>query len=137
MEYVAEAAHQQGMQFRVSAHGHEIQTDYPMGADEEGIGQRPLELLLSSLATCAGGALAVLLRKGGQRFTGLTVRATGQRRQEHPTVFTSLALEFVVRGPVDRAAVAAALEQSEARICPVWAMLKPGTPISSSFTIES
>ena len=65
----------------------------------------------------------------------VTVRARGQRRSEHPTVFTEIALEFVVHGDLQEPVVAEALEQSEARICPVWAMLKPGTPITSSFQV--
>ena len=38
-------------------------------------------------------------------------------------------------GDVDPARVEHALKLSEAQICPVWAMLKAGTPISSTFTV--
>lgn len=37
---------------------------------------------------------------------------------------------------VDPAIVATALAQSEELICPVWAMLKPGTTLTSSFRID-
>jgi uncharacterized OsmC-like protein len=66
----------------------------------------------------------------------LRVAARGERRSEHPTVFTQIALEFVVGAPADADAVANAIQQSEERICPIWAMLKAGTPITSSFRIE-
>jgi uncharacterized OsmC-like protein len=36
---------------------------------------------------------------------------------------------------VDPARVEHALALSESTICPVWAMLKPGTPVTSSFTV--
>ena len=137
MEYTAEAVHQQGLRFVVTNGPHSVTTDYPLKPDDPGVGPRPLEMLLGSLASCAGGALMALLRRAGQPVGGLKVSARGQRRAEHPTVFTEIALEFVVTGPVDSAAVAKALEQSEASICPIWAMLKPATPISSSFRIES
>jgi uncharacterized OsmC-like protein len=41
-----------------------------------------------------------------------------------------------VGAPADADAVANAIQQSEERICPIWAMLKAGTPITSSFRIE-
>jgi putative redox protein len=135
MEYTVEAIHQEGLRFVATAGPHSVTTDYPLKPDESGGGQRPLELLLASLASCAGGALMVLLRRGGHPVTGLSVRARGQRRSEHPTVFTEIALEFAVRGSLDPSVVAEALRDSEARICPVWAMLKPATPITSSFLV--
>ena len=136
MELRANAVHQEGMRFLVTAGAHSLTTDYPLNADETGIGPRPLELLLGSLASCAGGAMIALLRRAGQTVAGLTVTASGDRRAEHPTVFTAIALEYVVHGPVDPAIVASALAQSEERICPVWAMLRPGTALTSSFRVE-
>ena len=135
MELRASAVHQDGMRFTVTAGSHSLTTDYPLNPDETGVGPRPLELLLASLASCAGGAMVALLRRAGQPVAGLTVTACGDRRAEHPTVFTAIALEFVFRGPVDPSIVASALAQSEERICPVWAMLKPGTALSSTFRI--
>jgi len=136
MEYVAEAAHHDGMRFHVTAGSHEIETDYPLQAEEVGRGPRPLELLLGSLASCAGGSVIALLRRAGQPVGSLKVRARGQRRAEHPTVFTDIALEFIVSGGADPGAVARAVEQSESQICPVWAMLKPGTNITTSIRTE-
>ncbi len=136
MELRASAIHQDGMRFAVTAGSHSLTTDYPLNADETGAGPRPLELLLASLASCAGGAMVALLRRAGQPVAGLTVTACGDRRAEHPTVFTTVALDYVVRGSVDPSIVAGALAQSEERICPVWAMLKPGTLLTSAFRVE-
>jgi uncharacterized OsmC-like protein len=52
-------------------------------------------------------------------------------------VITSIELEFVVTGAVDPARVEHALMLSETHICPVWAMLKTGTPISSSYRVAA
>ncbi len=113
MEYTVEAVHQEGLRFVATAGSHSVATDYPLKPDDAGAGQRPLELLLASLASCAGGALLVLLRRGGHPVAGLTVRARGQRRSEHPTVFTEIALEFTVCGNLGESVVAEALAQSE------------------------
>ncbi len=136
MEYTVEAVQQRAMQFVVSVGPHSVLTDYPLQPDEPGVGPRPLEMLLASLASCAGGSMVALLRRAGQQMTGLRVRARGRRRAEHPTVFTEISLEFVVCGSVDPTAVGKAMEQSEATICPVWAMLKPGTPITATYRME-
>jgi putative redox protein len=124
------------MRFEVTVGPHTIVTDYPLEANVAGAGPRPLEMLLGSLASCAGGALTALLRRSGQPVRDLKVQARAQRRLEHPTVFTEIALEFVVRGDVAESVVARAIEQSESHVCPIWAMLKPGTAITSSFRIE-
>jgi putative redox protein len=137
MEYIVEAVHQGGMRFVTTGGSHSVTTDYPLNPTEQGVGLRPLEMLLASLASCAGGSLIALLQRGGQAVEGLKVTARGQRRAAHPTVFTEIALNFVVRGPVDSSVVAKALEESEAGICPVWAMLKPTTPITASVRVEA
>jgi putative redox protein len=136
MEYIAKAAQLTGMQFTVTTGSHSITTDYPLKPNDLGAGPRPLELLLCSLASCAGGSVVVLLRRAGHPATKVDVTARGQRRTEHPTLFTDIALEFVVHGAIDANIVGEVIEQSESTICPVWAMLKPGTRITSSFRVE-
>jgi putative redox protein len=129
------AMHQGGMRFTAGNGKHTVTMDYPLET-EEGTGLRPLEMLLASLAACSGGTLVALLRRMEQPLQGLEVNARGVRRQEHPTVFTEIALEFVVSGAaVDPAAVARALAQAEQRFCPVWAMVKGGAPITVSYRI--
>ena len=62
--------------------------------------------------------------------------ARGLRRDEHPTVITEIALEFTVHGAgVEPAAVEKALAISEEQVCPVWAMLKDGTPITATYCV--
>lgn len=135
LEAVAELERE--LVFGLESGSHRWVSDYPLQADGKGEGPRPLEMLLASLAACAGGSLAVLLRKQGQAFTALRVRASGRRRDEHPTGFESIQLAFEVAGPgLDEARVRAALDLSEARICPVWAMLKPGVAITASLVLR-
>jgi putative redox protein len=93
-------------------------------------------MLLTSLAVCAGSTVSLVLERMKQPFSGMTVEARGTRRDEHPTVLTDIALEFVVTGTgVETERVAQALDVAEKQLCPVWAMLKPGTPISTSFRV--
>ncbi len=135
-ELTVHAAQQGPMEFAISDGQHEITVDYPLpGSDGELKGMTPLRLLLSSLAGCSGSSVAALLRRDGQPVERVEVTARGQRRDEHPTVITTIDLAFTVHGEVDPSRVEHALRLSEAQICPVWAMLKAGTPVTSSFTI--
>jgi putative redox protein len=117
---------------------HTVTMDYPLpGAESDELaGLTPLRMLLASLAACSGNALAVLLRKMRQPVGEVEIDARGLRRDEHPTVITEIALVFTVHGAgVEPAAVEKALTISEEQVCPVWAMLKGGTRISSSYSI--
>jgi putative redox protein len=135
-ELTVHAVQQGPMEFAISDGEHEVTIDYPLPGSERDLkGMTPLRLLLASLAGCSGSSIAVLLRRDGQPVERVEVTARGQRRDEHPTVMTSIDLEFVVYGAVDPARVEHAVKLSEATICPVWAMLKAGTPVTSSYTV--
>jgi putative redox protein len=134
-ELTVHAEHQGDMRWTAAAGGHAIHMDYPIPAGP-GEGMKPLEILLASLAGCAGNTLVLLMKKMGQVFRGMEIDVRGQRRDEHPTVLTEIALDFTIRGEnIDPAVVQRALSQTEERLCPVWAMLKPGTTIKSAFRI--
>ena len=99
-------------------------------------GYSPLELLLTSLAGCSSQIVVGLLKRMGQEVQDLTVRARGEKREIHPTVFTSVELDFEFRGGrVDGASVEKAFALSEERFCPVWVMLKASTPITAKYRL--
>ena len=98
VECVVRAVHRGGMHFTGVVGDHTFEMDYPLDPGAAGEGPKPMEMLLASLAACAGGSVVALLRRGGHQFDGLTVTARGQRRSEHPTIFTEIALEFAFRG---------------------------------------
>ncbi len=134
-ELSVHAIREGGMCFTASTGEHSVCLDYPLGTGATA-GPTPLQMLLASLAVCAGSTLGLLLERMKQPFSGLQVEARGKRRDEHPTVLTEIALEFVITGAeTDSARVAQALKVAEEQLCPVWAMLKDGTPISTSYRI--
>jgi len=106
--------------------------------DEPVDGFLPLELLLTSLAACSGQVLVGLLKRMGQEVKDLLVHAKGTKREIHPTVLTSIELDFEFRGgTVDGPSVERAIALSEERFCPVWAMLKPIVPITTTHRIKT
>lgn len=131
------AAHQGGMHFTAAARGHTIDIDYPLQDGDDGDGLTSLETLLAALSTCCGNTMVVLLNKMRLPFDGVDVTARADRSEEHPTVLTRIDLDVVVRGDgVDQAAAERALRLGEEQICPVWAMLKPGTPVNATVSVE-
>lgn len=116
---------------------HEVLTDYPLQPADKAAGLKPMELLLAALGACGGSVVARLLGRMGQPVQGVEVEVRGVRRDEHPTVFTEIAMEFAVHGQgVDPGAVSKAIAQADEKLCPVWAMLKPGTPIATTFRVQ-
>lgn len=112
-----------------------IPIDYipPFG---DGKGYMPLELMLMSLASCSGGTIAFLLRKMGKNISGVKVNAKGIRRDQHPTSFQKIILEFILNsGDTQDADIQKAMRLAEESVCPVWAMLKGNVEIITGYKI--
>jgi len=129
------ARHLGDMRVDVDVRGHRLPMDYPVA---EGREATPLEVLLASLAACAANTLnLVLCRKMGANVTSLEVEARAQRREEHPTILTNIELVYHLRGDgLAPETINRAIRIAEDQLCPVLAMLRPGTEISSSWQIE-
>jgi uncharacterized OsmC-like protein len=107
-----------------------LSMDYP---SRPGADPTPLEVLLASLAACAGNTLnMVLRRKIGAKLDSLEVEARAERREEHPTVLTAIELVYHLRGEIAPEVLNRAIRLAEDQLCPVLAMLRQGTKITSS-----
>lgn len=111
-----------------------VYIDYtpPLG---ENMGYTSLELLLLSLSSCVGSALLVVLRKMQKTIIFFEIEAKGQRKQEHPTGFSSIQLEIKVQSPdITVEVLGKALELIEG-LCPVLDIVKGNVEIKYSFVI--
>ena len=129
------AVHQGDMRVDVRVREHVLSMDYPA---EPGKKPTPLGMLLASLAACATNTLnLVLCRKMGAKLHGLEVEARAERRAEHPTILTDIELVYHLRGEaLDQQLVERAIRITEDQLCPVLAMLRPGTKIRSSWIAD-
>jgi putative redox protein len=136
-EVKADITFRGGMRFdgRSGRAGTNVTIDFaPEGEPIDGF--LPLELLVTSLAGCSGQVVIGLLKRMGQEVKDLAVHARGLKKEIHPTVLTSIDLEFEFRGGrLDGASVEKALALSEERFCPVWVMLKAVAPIRSTYRL--
>ena len=126
-----------GMQFVVeTASGHALTIDSGPEVGGNDTGSRPLELVTAGLAGCTAMDVISILRKMQQKVTGLKVHANGQQAPDHPHKFTAIHIEYALIGyGLSEANVARAIQLSETRYCPAMASLRPGAPITSSYTI--
>ena len=112
-----------------------LDTVLEQGGDESGF--RPLELLLIGLAGCTAMDVISILLKKRQDVTGFEVHAHADRAQEHPKVFTTVTIEYILTGHnIDPAAVDRAVELSEKKYCPAQAMLEKAVRIEHIITIR-
>lgn len=110
-----------------------IDYNQPIG---DGEGYTSLELFLISLATCSGSTVSLVLRKMHKDVSGLKITAYGQRREEHPTYFQKILINFELTSKdAEDTDLQKAIKISEETICPVWNMVKNNVDISSEYQI--
>lgn len=97
---------------------------------------KPMELLLISLAGCTAMDVISLLKKMRVNFHDLRVNANAERSDEHPKVFTSINLEYVIYGDdINEEKLKSAIEKSQNKYCPASAMLKEIIPINYTYKV--
>jgi putative redox protein len=109
-----------GVQFLASdEHGHVVVTD------RDGQGFKPPELLLVSLAGCAGIDVVQILEKKRQKFTSIEVRVNKHNALDPPWTIEKIEVEWTVRGRgLKEKAVTQAVQLAEEKYCSVSASLK-------------
>ncbi len=105
-----------------------------VGGDNDGF--RPMELMAISLGGCTAMDVISILRKKRQDVTDFEVRVHTERADQHPKVFTSAEILYLVTGHnVDEAAVVRSIQLSAERYCPAQGMLAKIMPIRLLYEI--
>ncbi|WP_423147652.1 OsmC family protein [Rubrolithibacter danxiaensis] len=92
----------------------------------QGLGVRPMELVLAALASCSSLDLVSILKKQRQEVKDFTVSAQGDRADKIPAVFTKIHLDFKLSGDIDQAKAEKAAELAVKKYCSVHDMLAAG-----------
>jgi len=103
------------------------------GADRAG--PSPTESILAALAACTSMDVDSILRKKRQPVASYRIAVTGQKRDEHPQVYTSIVVEHLVAGDVEPEALRRAVELSATTYCPVNAMLSRSVRIEHRYRL--
>jgi putative redox protein len=96
----------------------------------------PVELLLIAVGSCTAVDVISILEKQRQQVTDYKVEVTGERRAEHPRLFTKIHVHHIVYGRnVSPQAVERAVQLSDEKYCSVAATVRPTAEITTSFEI--
>lgn len=89
----------------------------------EGRGMRPMELLLSSVASCSAMDVVSILKKQREPLEHLRIEIEGTRGEAIPSPFTRMKLVFVAKGAVDEHKLNRAVSLSVEKYCSARATL--------------
>jgi putative redox protein len=102
----------------------------------KGRGFRPPELLMYSIAGCMGIHSYEALLKAGKHVDGVEVETDGERRDDHPKVFTKIMLKFRFKGSdLTDKDIGDAIDVALNKTCSIAAMINKVAPISCEYQI--
>lgn len=102
-----------------------------------GMGFRPMELLLVGLGSCTAMDVLSILRKKRQEITAYRIEVRGDQATDYPHVFTQIYLRHILTGrKLSESAAQRAIELSEGKYCPAYAMLSKAAPISTELQLQ-
>lgn len=126
-----------GLQFVAESAGHSIVIDGAPGFGGD-TGMPPMRLLLLGVAGCSAMDVIHILRNRMRKpLTGLRVVVDADKADEHPKVYTRIALKYLVKGRgLQEKDVRRAIELSNEKFCSAAIMLGKTAEIVTSFEIE-
>jgi putative redox protein len=99
----------------------------------QGLGVRPMELVLMAVGSCSVLDIVSILKKQRQDLQDISVSVEGERADTVPSVFTKIHILFTISGNVDRVKAETAAQLAVKKYCSVHDMLaKGGVDISYS-----
>jgi putative redox protein len=121
-----------GLRFDGSVGGFTV----PLDSGPDATAPSPIQTLLIALAGCTAMDVIEILRKKRLEVTAYEVSVSGERRAEHPRVFTGFEIHHRVRGrDIPLRAVEEAARLSDTKYCAVHAMLEPTVPITTTIEV--
>ncbi len=103
----------------------------------QGLGLRPMQLVLSALASCAAMDLVEIIKKQRMQLDQLNVEVEGTRDESAiPAVFVTINLLFKLEGQLDSNKVLRAVDLALNKYCSVQAMLRSSVTISHQVRVN-
>ncbi|MFL6628850.1 MAG: OsmC family protein [Burkholderiaceae bacterium] len=126
-----------GMAFTAeTGSGHLLTMDGAPDGGGRNLAPRPMETLLAGAGGCTAYDVVLILQRGRHAVTGCQVKATAERAEQDPKVFTKLHLHFTVTGRgVPAAVVERAIALSHEKYCSATVMLGKTAEVTTSFDV--
>ncbi len=98
----------------------------------------PMEVFLQSAAACSGMDILSIIRKKRKTVGNLRIEIEGERAEEHPHVYTSIQVHYILTSPdASEADMHRACELSQDQYCSAFAMIKrSGCAVTWQSTVE-
>jgi putative redox protein len=104
--------------------------------EEGGIGMKPSELLLVSLASCTAVDIVNIFEKRRTPLESLEIHVQAEQNEEPPWMFKDIQLSYHIKGAgITEDAAKKAIELSESKYCSVSASLKGEVNIGYDFKL--
>ncbi|MEW6456171.1 MAG: OsmC family protein [Acidobacteriota bacterium] len=111
-----------------SKHAIVIDTSTEAGGFE--MGNKPMELVLIALGGCTAMDVISIMKKKREKLTGLEIKISGERFEEHPKVYKNISLHYVFKGEnLSDEAIERSISLSQEKYCSVSAMLKKAADV--------
>ena len=104
--------------------------------DPKGMGFRPTELLLVSLAGCMSIDVLNILYKQRCEITSHKMKVTGERADEVPGLIRKIDMHLTIAGTFKEEQLKKAIQLSVDTYCTVYKTLSPSAEINIDYTIE-
>jgi putative redox protein len=91
----------------------------------EGSAAAPMDVFLQSVAACSSMDVVSIIRKKRRTITDFRIEIEGERAEEHPKVYTHIAVKYILTSPdATEADLTRAVELSQDQYCSAFAMVK-------------
>jgi putative redox protein len=121
----------------VAGSGGKLVVDGAPDIGGEGKGMRPMELLLSAVASCSAmDVVHILVNKQRQPLEDLLIEIEGARVDAVPSPFKKMHLVFVAKGEVDEHKLQRAVSLAVEKYCSVSATLRDEVEITWEARLE-
>ncbi len=99
---------------------------------------RPMEMVLSAVASCSSIDIVMILKKQRQRLDDIQVTVEGKRAEDQvPAVFTDIHIHFKLTGKIKSKKAEQAVTMSMEQYCSVSKMLEGTVNITHSHEVIS
>jgi putative redox protein len=109
-----------------------------LSSSDEGVGVKPSDMLLISLASCCAVDVVDILAKKRMPIASMAIAITGEQDADPPWTFRKIHLKCRLSGAgLTEKAVAQAVQLAEEKYCSVAATLRATVEITTEFQIMS
>ena len=118
-------------------HGNTVESDGSPEIGGEGVGMRPMEMMLASLASCRTIDVVLILKKQRQQLDDIKITVEAEKeKMETYSRFSTIHLHFDLYGKIKEGKAQQAIDLSLEKYCSVAMALKGTSEITTSFTVH-